>query len=190
MLNRLPPRYAGKTIAKGQTMILKDSRRQLKTWIFVVAGCFTGIIMPASARAIETQQSEPDGRTISYPEMGVTTGAAYLNLNFGYWHKRMGLRVAGGYLGADRNGLRLNLGYKLRDSETRLDTLNIVLGNYVGRDPGARYDYAYIGLTYGLNYRGWYAELGLAKDVRDRIGNLRNDPILPCGTVGYLHRFR
>ena len=59
-----------------------------------------------------------------------------------------------------------------------------------GSDPGADYRYGATGMAYGLNYRGFFLELGLAWPWRDDLGNLADDSVVPCGYLGYMHRFR
>lgn len=126
----------------------------------------------------------------SYPELGLTS----YGINLGYWHKRTGLRLSHYYLNETRNGMRLNLGYKLSDSEKTQKSINLLAGRYVGSDPGADYDFAYLGIAYGLNfsilgYRGFFIELGIAKVLQDNLGNLADDPFVPCTNIGYIYRF-
>ena len=126
----------------------------------------------------------------SYPELGLTS----YGINLGYWHKRTGLRLSHYYLDETRNGMMLNLGYKLSDNEKTQKSINLLAGRYVGSDPGADYDYAYVGIAYGLNcsvlgYRGFFVEIGMAKVLQDNLGNLADDPFVPCANIGYIYRF-
>lgn len=98
------------------------------------------------------------------------------------------------YLAADHNEVHVNLGYKLSDTRRTQHSLNLLTGNIVGTDPGADYDYAYLGVAYGLNFSirrlsGFFFELGMAAVLRDRLGNLEDDPVVPCGYFGYIYRF-
>ena len=131
-----------------------------------------------------------DLKEVSYPELGLTT----YGINLGYWHKRTGLRLSHYYLNETRNEMMLNLGYKLSDNEKTQKSINLLAGRYVGSDPGADYDYAYVGIAYGLNfsilgYRGFFLELGMAKVLQDNLGNLADDPFVPCANIGYIYRF-
>jgi len=131
-----------------------------------------------------------DLKEASYPELGLTISG----INLGYWHKRTGLRLSHYYLNETRNEMMLNLGYKLSDNEKTQKSINLLAGRFVGSDPGADYDYAYVGIAYGLNfsilgYRGFFFELGMAKVLQDNLGNLADDPFVPCANIGYIYRF-
>ena len=131
-----------------------------------------------------------DLKEVSYPELGLTS----YGINLGYWNKRTGLRLSHYYLNETRNGMMLNLGYKLSDNEKTQKSINLLAGRYVGSDPGADYDFAYVGIAYGLNfsiigYRGFFFELGMAKVLQDNLGNLADDPFIPCANIGYIYRF-
>jgi len=131
-----------------------------------------------------------DLKEASYTELGLTISG----INLGYWHKRTGLRLSHYYLNETRNEMMLNLGYKLSDNEKTQKSINLLAGRLVGSDPGADYDYAYVGIAYGLNfsilgYRGFYIELGIAKVLQDNLGNLADDPFVPCANIGYIYRF-
>lgn len=130
-----------------------------------------------------------DFKEASYPELGLTS----YGINLGYWFKRIGLRLSNYYLNENRNGMSLNLGYKLSDNEKTQKSINLLAGRYVGSDPGADYDFAYIGIAYGLNFsilkcRGFFVELGIAKVIQDNLGNLADDPFAPCANIGYIYR--
>ena len=131
-----------------------------------------------------------DLKEASYPELGLTISG----INLGYWHKRTGLRLSHYYLNETRNEMMLNLGYKLSDNEKTQKSINLLAGRFVGSDPGADYDYAYAGIAFGLNfsilgYRGFFLELGMAKVLQDNLGNLADDPFVPCANIGYIYRF-
>ncbi|MFC1650653.1 hypothetical protein ACFL2X_03710 [Candidatus Latescibacterota bacterium] len=131
-----------------------------------------------------------DLKEASYPEVGLTTSG----INLGYWHKRTGLRLSHYYLNKTRTEMILNLGYKLSDNEKTQKSINLLAGRFVGSDPGADYDYAYVGIAYGLNfsilgYRGFIIKLGMAKVLQDNLGNLADDPFVPCANIGYIYRF-
>jgi len=137
------------------------------------------------------EKSKPrDLKEASYPELGLTTSG----INLGYWHKRTGLRLSQYYLNRTRNKMMLNLGYKLSDNEKTQQSINLLAGRSVGSDPVTDYDYAYLGIAYGLNfsilgYRGFFFELGMAKVLQDNLGNLADDPFVPCANIGYIYRF-
>ena len=131
-----------------------------------------------------------DLKEASYPELGLTISG----INLGYWHKRTGLRLSQYYQNIAHNQMMLNLGYKLSDNEKTQQSINLLVGRIVGSDPGADYDYVYLGIAYGLNfsilgYRGFFLELGVAKVLQDNLGNLANDPFVPCTNIGYIYRF-
>ena len=131
-----------------------------------------------------------DLKEVSYPELGLTS----YGINLGYWYKRTGLRLSQYYLNETRNGMMLNLGYKLSDTEKTQTSINLLAARYVGSDPGADYDFAYAGIAYGLNfsilgYRGFFIELGIATVLQDNLGNLADDPFVPCSNIGYIYRF-
>ena len=131
-----------------------------------------------------------DLKETSCPDLGLT----FSGINLGYWYNRIGLRLSHYYLNETRNEMMLNLGYKLSDNEKTQKSINLLAGRYVGSDPGADYDYAYVGIAYGLNfsilgYRGFFIELGMAKVLQDNLGNLADDPFVPCATIGYIYRF-
>ena len=131
-----------------------------------------------------------DLKEASYPELGLTISG----INLGYWHKRFGLRLSHYYLNENRNEIMLNLGYKLSDNEKTQKSINLLAGRIVGSDPGADYDYAYVGIAYALNfsilgYRGFLLELGMAKVLQDNLGNLADDLFVPCANIGYIYRF-
>ena len=65
-------------------------------------------------------------------------------------------------------------------------SINLLTSWIAGSDPGADYRYGATGIAYSLNYRGIFLELGLAMPWRDDIGNLANDPVVPCGYLGYI----
>ncbi len=127
---------------------------------------------------------------LSYPELGITTSLLIVHPSIGYWWDRTGLRFAGMYLNEDHNEFHLNIGYALYDSEKVQHSINLLTSWVAGSDPGADYKYGATGLAYGLNYRGFFLEIGLAHPWRDVLGNLAHDPVVPCGYWGYIHRFR
>jgi len=129
----------------------------------------------------------------SYPELGVVC-SLIMNPTLGYWFGPVGVRVAGMYIGDDHNEFHLNLRYKFSDNENTQQSINLLFERIVGSDPGADYHYTCLGVAYGLNfsikgYRGFFIEMGMAKVLHDNLGNLENDPFVPCGTFGYIYRF-
>jgi hypothetical protein len=127
---------------------------------------------------------------LSYPELGITTSFLIIHPSIGYWWSQTGLRFTGMYLNSDHHEFHLNLGYRLYDSEKVQHSINLLTSWVAGSDPGADYKYGATGIAYSLNYRGLFLELGLARPWKDDIGNLANDPVVPCGYFGYIYRFR
>ena len=126
---------------------------------------------------------------LSYPELGITK-SLLIHPSIGYWWGRRGLRLTGMYLNKDRHEFHLNLGYAFYDSAKVQHSINLLTSWVAGSDPGADYKYGATGIAYSLNYRGFFLEIGLARPWRDDLGNLANDPVIPCGYWGYIHRFR
>ncbi len=127
---------------------------------------------------------------LSYPELGITTSTLIIHPSIGYWWGRTGLRFTGMYLNRDHHEFHLNIGYWLYDSDKVQHSINLLTSWVAGSDPGADYKYGATGIAYSLNYRGLFFEIGLARPWRDDLGNLANDPVVPCGYWGYIHRFR
>jgi hypothetical protein len=127
---------------------------------------------------------------LSYPELGITTSLIIIHPSIGYWWGRTGLRFTGMYLAKDHHVFHLNIGYGLYDSKKVQHSINILTSWVVGSDQGADYRYGATGIAYSLNYRGAFLEIGLARSWRDDLGNLVNDPVIPCGYWGYIYRFR
>ena len=135
----------------------------------VICVIATAYMLSGLARAedVDKATKRRDLTQVSYPELGWTS----YGITLGYWHKRIGLRLANYYFDEDRNGMRINLGYKLSDNEKTQQSLNLVTGRFVGSDPGADYDFAYAGITYGINFSilrfsGLFFEIGLGKVCR------------------------
>ena len=110
---------------------------------------FMFIIQFSSSQEIRSDEFKlRDLKETSFPELGLTS----YGINLGYWHKRTGLRLSHYYLNETRNGMMLNLGYKLSDNQKTQKCINLLAGRYVGSDPGADYDFTYVGISYGLNF--------------------------------------
>ena len=124
----------------------------------------------------------------AYMEVGIAA-SMLLKPAFGYWYDGIGVRFSGMYLDKDHQELDVNIGHVICDSKNLQQTINLLTSWVVGSDPGADYKYAATGIAYGLNYRGFYVELGLAVPWRDDLGNLANNPIIPIGSWGYIYRF-
>ncbi len=139
-------------------------------------------------RASYVRAEEKD--QLSYPELGITTSSLIRHPSIGYWWGRTGLRFTGMYLNKDHHEFHLNIGYGLYDSEKVQHSINLLTSWVAGSDPGADYRYGATGIAYSLNYRGFFLEIGLARPWRDDLGNLANDPVVPCGYWGYMYRFR
>ncbi|MCI5137633.1 MAG: hypothetical protein D3922_04285 [Candidatus Electrothrix sp. AR1] len=127
---------------------------------------------------------------LSYPELGITTSSMLIHPSIGYWWDRIGLRVSGMYLNEDQHEFHLNIGYEFSASENLQQSINLLTSRVAGSDPGADYKYWATGIAYGVNYKGFFLELGLARLWEDELGNLANDSVIPCGYVGYMYRFR
>jgi len=127
---------------------------------------------------------------LSYPELGITTSSLIIHPSIGYWWGRTGIRFTGMYLNKDHHEFHLNIGYALHDSEKVQHSVNLLTSWVAGSDPGADYRYGATGIAYGLNYRGFFLEVGLARPWKDDIGNLANNPVVPCGYGGYIYPFR
>ena len=127
---------------------------------------------------------------LSYPELGLTTTFMLVHPSIGYWWNRTGVRLTGMYLNHDLHEFHVNIGYAFSESAKVQHSINLLTSRVVGSDPGADYRYTSTGLAYSLNVRGFFLELGLAHPWRDDIGNLKNDPVVPCGYFGYIYRFR
>jgi len=125
----------------------------------------------------------------SYLEMGVTA-SMFLLPTVGYWKNGIGSRISGMYLDRNHHEYYLNIGYELSDAGDIQHSINILTSRVVGSDPGADYSFAATGLAYGLNYKGFFLEYGLAVPWRDDIGNLARNSIIPSGYWGYIHRFK
>jgi hypothetical protein len=94
------------------------------------------------------------------------------------------------YINKDYRSFHLNVGYAFYDSKKLQQSINLLTSWVVGSDPGVDYRYAATGIAYSLNYRGLFFEIGLARPWRDDLGNLADDPVIPCGYCGYIYRFR
>lgn len=127
---------------------------------------------------------------VSYLELGLTTSFLIIHPDIGYWWGRTGVRFTGMYLNKDLHEFHINIGYRLYDSKKVQHSINLLTSWVAGSDPGADYRYGATGIAYGLNYRGFFLEMGLARPWRDDLGNLANDPVVPCGYLGYMYRFR
>ena len=134
--------------------------------------------------------SAEEKERLSYPEVGITTSFLIIHPSIGYWWGRTGVRFSGMYLKKDRHEFHLNIGYALYDTKKVQHSINLLTSKVAGSDPGADYEYWSTGMAYGLNYRGFFFELGLAWPWKDHLGNLADDPVIPCGYVGYMYRFR
>lgn len=124
----------------------------------------------------------------SYPELGLIIGGA-LQPSVGYWWGKKGLRLSGIRSGGKKKEFHLNLGYTLSESKNSHRSINLITSRIIGNDPGADYNYAATGIAYGLNYKGFFIELGLGWPWRDDIGNLANRSVIPVGYWGYIYRF-
>ena len=143
------------------------------------------------ANEVNKDNKLKDLKNISYPEIGLSASPLLI---FGYWFGPIGIRLSGIYRNENYNEAHLNLGYKFSDNEKTQKSINLLSGSIIGSDRGADYNYTYLGVAYGLNfsikqYRGFFIEIGMAKVLHDHLGNLKDDPFVPCGTFGYIYRF-
>ena len=140
------------------------------------------LILAGNVRAANQEYS-------SYPGVGVVLG---LNLHpaVGYWWDRIGVRFSGMYKSKNDREYHLNFGYVLSDTGEMQHSLNLLTSRVVGSDPGADYDFAATGIAYGLNYKGFFLEVGLGIPWRDELGNVKDDPVVPVGYLGYIHQFK
>ena len=153
------------------------------TRMAIIAYTVLLILCAGSVRAKETDHK-------SYPELGITATSLIIHPSIGYWFGRIGTRFTGMYLSEDHHEFHFNIGYRLHDTDRTQHSINLLTSWIAGSDPGADYKYGATGIAYGFNYRGIFLELGLALPWRDDIGNLAGDPVVPCGYLGYMHRFR
>lgn len=130
-----------------------------------------------------------DGRYPSYPELGVLLGLG-VHPAVGYWWGRKGIRFSGIYKNEDDKEYHLNFGYVLSDTGNVQQSINLLTSRIVGSDPGANYDFVATGIAYGLNYNGFFLEIGLGIPWRDEIGNVKDDHVVPVGYWGYIYRFK
>ena len=161
-------------------------------FIIIIASMLFGSVVWAAE--VNKESKPKDLKNISYPEIGLTGFPLLISPNLGYWFGSIGIRLSGMYLNKNHNSVHFNLGYKFSDNEKTQKSINLLSGLIVGSDPGADYNYTYLGVAYGLNfsikkYRGFFIEIGIAKVLHDHLGNLKDDPFVPCGTFGYIYRF-
>lgn len=141
------------------------------------------ILWAASIKA-EEKKAYP-----SYWELGVGQ-SLLIEPIVGYRWGRVGVRFAGMYLTEDNHEYYFNLNYLLSDVDNVQRSINLVTKRVVGSDPGADYRFTSTGVVYGINYNGFFFEIGLSHPWQDELGNLANDPLLPSLYWGYIHRFR
>lgn len=99
------------------------------------------------------KESKPKNlKNVSYPEIGLTASPLLISPNFGYWFGPIGIRLSGMYLNENHNEAHFNLGFKFSDNEKTQQSINLLSGLIVGSDPGADYNYTYLGVAYGLNF--------------------------------------
>jgi hypothetical protein len=166
----------------------------LSALVALIAACsvfFAGI--PAEG-ANGQEETLKDLRQASYPEIGLTSSFMLISPNIGYWFGPIGVRVSGMYIDSDSNELHFNVGYKLSDNEKTQHAVNILASKIVGSDPGADYDFSHIGVAYSMNFSikghsGFFFELGLGVVLEDNLGNVEDEPVVPCGSFGYIYRF-
>ena len=150
----------------------------------IISACAVFLLLGAgSLRAEEKKQP-------AYPELGITASSLLIHPSIGYWWDRIGMRVTGMYLDEEHHEFHFNIGYEVSGSEKVQQSINLLTSRVAGSDPGADYKYWATGLAYSINYKGFFMELGLAHPWKDELGNLADDPVIPCGYLGYIYRFR
>lgn len=127
---------------------------------------------------------------LSYPEAGLAFSNVIIHPSLGYWWNHTGVRFTGMYWKKDFHIAHFNLGYALVDTKKVQHGLNLLTSWVVCSDQGADYSFWATGIAYSLNYRGFFLEIGLAHPWKDELGNLANDPVVPCGYWGYIYRFK
>ena len=153
--------------------------KMVRNMLFVVASV---MMLWTNALGAEEQKK------LSYPEVGITKSLLF-RPSIGYWWNRAGVRLSGMYLNEDLHEFQFNFGYAFYDTVKLQQSINLVTCWVVGSDPGADYRYGATGFSYNMNYRGFFFEIGLAMPWRDDIGNLEDDPVVPCLSWGYIYRF-
>jgi hypothetical protein len=125
----------------------------------------------------------------SHLELGVLA-SLYVQPSVGYWWGRYGIRLSGINHVKNEHEYHLNVGYVLSNSKNIQHSINLIASRVVGSDSGADYNFNATGIAYGINYRGFFFELGLAIPWNDKLGNVEDDPLVPAGYLGYLYRFK
>ena len=122
----------------------------------------------------------------SYSELGLLGGMpAYINLTVGYYYKPIGIRLSGGFLNANSNGIQFNLNYKISDNYKIRHNIGLAVGK--SQDTGC--DYFYAGPVYDLTYKKFFVELGAGKVFEVRRGDFSDLPYWIIVQIGYVHRF-
>jgi len=153
--------------------------KMIRNMLFMVV-----VVLMLCANALEAGEQIK----LAYPEAGITR-SMFFRPSIGYWWNHLGVRLSGMYLGEDEQDFQINLGYAFYEKIKLQQSINLVTCWVVGSDPGADYKFGASGLAYNINYRGFFFELGLAVPWRDDIGNLEDDPVVPCMSWGYIYRF-
>ncbi len=141
---------------------------------------FLMLAMPAA--------SEERSRAV-YPEAGILFSGILVQPAAGFWYGRWGVRISGMYYRDDWYQFHFNLAWAFYDRPEIQQSLTIHTSHIAGSDPGAEYNFWSTGLTYSINFHGLFAELGLGVPWKDNLGNLKNDPVVPWGCLGYIYRF-
>lgn len=150
--------------------------------IILIAVAAVLLLWAISAQTAESNQE-------SYFELGVTASMV-VSPSIGYWWDRKGIRLSGMYMHKELYEYSFNLAYETAETQNAQHSINLLTRWVVGSDPGADYDFASTGIAYALNYKGFFLEIGIAVPWQDNLGNLANDPFIPTGYWGYIHRFK
>lgn len=159
---------------------MKISRIRSRTEIFL----FLSLILLLWGQPVSGEDE------LSYPEAGLTFSGLLVQPTFGWWFGRAGIRAGGMFYGSDNYRYFFNLAWAFFDKPNLQQSVNILTSHTVGSDPGADYDFWSTGIAYGINFYGFFLELGIGIPWRDNLGNVKDDPVVPCGCLGYLYQFR
>ena len=155
-----------------------------KLWILLI-----GCLLIINQEVFAQQNSEFETKSLkekSYVETGLLGGMpACFNLTAAYHYKPIGIRVSGGYLNDNSNGIQFNLNYKISDNYKIRHNIGIAVGR--SQDTGC--DFCYAGPVYDLTYKRIFVELGVGKVFEVRRGDFSDLPYWVIFQVGYVHRF-
>lgn len=129
-----------------------------------------------------------EAKNLGYSSLGLTLlQPGGLNILYGYqFENGMMFRLECGYF-STMSGAQANVGYTLRRSESFEHSFSIAAGfsemTLKGSWDNKHYDWAYAGLTYNLNWNGFFVEIGMTVGE----GDFTNPQLLL--QFGYVYRF-